>query len=885
VLSNSGKLIDQLVDQFAQDWVEGRKRPLEECLAGVAPTLHAELLSELMLMELELRHASGELPRQAEYLQRFPQFRQQVARVFEEFQDEFHPSPESSQRPINRRQDSQPKGDTSGKDGQQSGKSSRSRNARSVSLHGFLGQLANLELLPLSLIEELQGQQSKSVGSVAQDLVRDRRLTRFQAELLLRGEGDRLRVGKYLLEEPIGEGGMGKVYRGRNPRLKQKVAIKELSAHLVRDQQAVRRFLREIRLSAQASHPNLVRALDAEEQGGRLYLVMEYVPGQDLARFVKKNGQLSVPLAVDYLCQSAEGLQAAHELGIVHRDIKPGNLMRTTSGQIKILDLGMASCRAEIEAPKETDKTTTQLTGTAMFMGTLDYMAPEQAEDVRSAGIPSDLYSLGCTLYFLLTGRAPYSDRSTIQKAIAHASAPIPPLEDDRPDIPDALVMVYQRLMAKQPRDRYRSCAELLQELRRIKTLFLEALECPPPGESASVVGGQSSSLSAHTGDGWPLLDVHEHWSPRRPSRLTVVGNTARQLPKTVWVSLPILAVVLSGWWLFHRPSPPVDTGRSPNSVGAKSTAVATRQPPDEAADPDRDLWCTTPAYRRWISAIEGLPISDQVTALSQKLLTFNPQFDGHIEVVYDGSHSPTSVAMSSRHLQDISPLRALGDLPGFLFLKYLRLSKGNTKGAGRMTDLRPLRGLPLESLDLSGNPVTDLGPLQGMHLLELNLDEMTKLTSLDPIREMPLKKLSLERTESTFDDLNVLQDMTSLEILSLNGNRVIRSLHNLSKLRLRTLGLRQTCLERLDGLNTANLRELFLNQSGITNLDPLRQANNLQVLDCGEAWQLTDISPLANLPNLREVVLLQTGVTDLSPLKTLPRLTISRVPSPPNQE
>jgi serine/threonine protein kinase len=225
--------------------------------------------------------------------------------------------------------------------------------------------------------------------------------------------------------------------------------------------QAVSRFRREVQALARMDpHPNIVMAMHASEHDGRMYLVMEYVPGTDLRRYVQETGPLPVAQSCEFIQQAAVALAYAHRHGIVHRDIKPANLLLTAASTIKLLDLGLARLAAADPAAADTGATKS-----GALLGTVDYLAPEQARDASHADARSDLYSLGCTFYFLLTGRAPFANRSTVEKLMAHAEQVPEPIHRVRPDVPPAIAAVVAKLMAKRPEDRYPSAVQFLDAL------------------------------------------------------------------------------------------------------------------------------------------------------------------------------------------------------------------------------------------------------------------------------------------------------------------------------------------------------------------------------------------------------------------------------------
>jgi WD40 repeat protein len=267
---------------------------------------------------------------------------------------------------------------------------------------------------------------------------------------------------RYRVEQLLGAGGTGAVYRAYHRVMERPVALKVISPGLMTRPAAVERFTREIKAAARLSHPNIVAALDAEQAGGTHFLVMEYVEGTDLARLVQQRGPLPAALACEYVRQAALGLQHAHERGLVHRDIKPSNLLLTAGGQVKVLDFGLALLASESAAG--------DLTSTGVVMGTADYIAPEQADDPHRADIRADVYSLGCTLYFLLTGRPPFPEGNFMQKVIAHSQRAPRPLTDFRNDLPPGLEQALGRMMAKGPAQRYQTPGEAARALARFAT-------------------------------------------------------------------------------------------------------------------------------------------------------------------------------------------------------------------------------------------------------------------------------------------------------------------------------------------------------------------------------------------------------------------------------
>jgi serine/threonine protein kinase len=270
------------------------------------------------------------------------------------------------------------------------------------------------------------------------------------------------RIGQYQLLKQIGRGGMGLVFLAQHVRLGRQVALKLLPGLHQSDKSAIVRLQREIAAAGRLQHPNIVFATDANEEDGIDYLVMEHIQGIDLSRLVAAAGPLPCPDACEIIRQAALGLAHIHSCGLVHRDLKPSNLMLTSGGVVKILDLGLALLR---EGRLDNEESATQ---TGYLLGTADYVSPEQLHDPHDADVRSDLYSLGCTFYKLLTGRAPFggSEHSTLAKKLdAHRFTAAEPIRALRPDVPAEVESILARLLAKERADRIQEPAQLAELL------------------------------------------------------------------------------------------------------------------------------------------------------------------------------------------------------------------------------------------------------------------------------------------------------------------------------------------------------------------------------------------------------------------------------------
>ncbi|MCE9562287.1 MAG: serine/threonine protein kinase [Planctomycetes bacterium] len=322
-------------------------------------------------------------------------------------------------------------------------------------------------------------------------------LTDFQAQVALAGQTSRLVFGSFVLLDKIGEGGMGVVYRALQSRLGRVEALKVIRSDKISSSTVAKRFMREIELTSSLEHPHIVRAYDAGEIKEQLYLATEYVPGTDLATYVDAHGPLSIADACLSIYQTTLALQHVHEKGLVHRDLKPSNLIRDRhTGAVKILDMGLSGfSRSVMESGVAGGGT---LTRDGVVLGTPDFMAPEQVQDPHHVDIRADLYSLGCTFYFLLTGELPFTG-TAVEKLYFHGFAPPPPLKLPAGVVaPPGLPELIARLMAKKPEERFQTPQELLGSLLAIRPIT----EDVPSKPVAVAVAHQTPFPTDHFGAG-----------------------------------------------------------------------------------------------------------------------------------------------------------------------------------------------------------------------------------------------------------------------------------------------------------------------------------------------------------------------------------------------
>ncbi len=306
---------------------------------------------------------------------------------------------------------------------------------------------------------------------IANALVRECKLTKYQANVLLNATGEPLRFGEYLILEKIGQGGMGVVFKAQKQLTDQRssysglVALKVLPSSVSRIESAIRRFNREAELAAQLDHPNIVKAFDFGNQDGRYFISMEYVDGENVTQLIeKRESGLALLTAFEWLRDAANGLKYAHDHHVVHRDVKPSNLLVHRNGHLKILDMGLARSFSSDDGLSD-ESPSIELTMTGTVLGTTGYMAPEQALNSKKADHRSDIYSLGCTFYYFLVGKPIYGGDTMVEKIVAHRETPIPNLSKYRDDIPAAVQKLFSRMVAKKCEDRYQCCGELVEDI------------------------------------------------------------------------------------------------------------------------------------------------------------------------------------------------------------------------------------------------------------------------------------------------------------------------------------------------------------------------------------------------------------------------------------
>jgi hypothetical protein len=685
-----------------------------------------------------------------------------------------------------------------------------------LALDSVVKQLTDSGIVPHGMLERfLPPQASPHDGEeLLCERCKSQQLTRFQAQQLAQGKIESLLLGNYVLLDRIGEGGMGQVFKALHRPMERVVAIKMLPASIQRDDDAVARFQREARAAARLLHPNIVTAFDADEAADVHFLVMEFVEGQDLHALVRKRGPLPPEEAISYLLQAARGLAFAHERGIVHRDIKPSNLLVDRAGVVKVLDLGLARI-----TPTSNEATQPELTGMGTLMGTIDYMAPEQALSAKHADGRADIYSLGCTLYYLLAGRAMYDGDTQVARVVAHREQPIPKLSEIQPKIPAPLESVFRKMVAKKPADRYQSMGDVIEDLARCAAALGMAVDTK-----------KSSSAT------------------RRVTPDERSGGIGRRLVAGI---LAALALAICAWAIYRW-----QTG--------DGTLVADVDPPDGAVEVlDNTIGVETtdgPSTTPNVGPNAILPATgsaDPGQSADRGVATWVLSLGGSVEALEIGKAGsrPQLVADAARLpagqfvVQSIDLRRcqslADADLDRLLPLANLKSLTCGPKvptdaGLSTLGKLRSLESLNLPAgLSITGRGLQSLTKLERLQSLNfsmrvLSAQDAAALTALPKLTTLYVYGIA---GDETLQELAKAKSLTSLSIgaaagISDEGLRIVSTWGGLAHLTFSSKTISDQGLRHLAGMNslkTLNVQAEKLTPAGIEDLK--RSLPNCQVV------------------------------------------------------
>jgi eukaryotic-like serine/threonine-protein kinase len=888
-----GRTADEIASAFDKAWQQGTPR-LEDFVGAVGPAgARRQLLQELVKIDLEYRwrHAAArpsvgagldKPPLLEEYLRRYPELGSPERLALDLIGEEYRVRRYWGSRPSHaeylarfgqhgqhltdslRRIDAELAEELEGTELTSAGKvrlpplgpEKPARATPVASVGGLVEMLRQCGLLGPAQSEELARgslERFPDPHALAKELLCRDWLTPYQVNQLLQGRGHELIVGPYRLLERLGAGGAGQVFKARHQKMDRLVALKILHKELLADPEAVGRFMREIQLVSRLDHPNLIPAYDAGRVGSSYFLAMKYVEGTDLGRLVKKGGPLLLTQACEYMRQAALGLQHLHVHGLVHRDVKPHNLMIGRDGIIKVADLGLArSKRGET-----TELTTGTLTPAAAGpMGTLDYLAPEQALDFHAADIRADIYSLGCTFWFLLMGQPPFPGRSLAETLMSHQTREPAAIEKARSDVPPGLAAVLRRMLAKRPEDRYRTPAEVADALAPYSS-------APHAPDLEFDLGGWSFRARAYTT--WEMLCKF------------AMRNKA-------FTAMVVLAMVMLAWSSVVNYRARRDTERTnqkyeeerkrtlaavPAFVEAARLAVD-RQRVDNALAQlnvalDYDPHCSEarllkgqvlivqkefgrakqdlerylrqqPQDTRAARLVElcGRKHPDEVGNLLDLANVFEQQKIPALADRLLTKYGRGSFEVREKLLKDFFRPRVEKAWPGLgsrLSLDAAGIYRLNLGERKEVTLLDALEGMPLTELDLTRcDGVQDLSPLRGMPLSSLCLQGCNKVRDLLPLRGMPLSALDLGGCIAV-NDLSPLQGMR-LTSLNFAVCPLVRDLTPLQGMRLTSLSL-YSCsgVRDLTPLQSMNLEDIHLPPQVAKGMDVLRRMNSIATI------------------------------------------------------
>lgn len=705
-----------------------------------------------------------------------------------------------------------------------------------------------------------------SAVDLAELLLEQNKLTRFQAELLCEGKSDGLLFGDYVILDKIAVGGMGQVFKARHRRMDRVVALKMLPDPLVDSPLAAQRFEREVKAAAKLEHPNVVTAYDAGEANGTHFLVMQYIEGQDLASLVQQCGRLSVAKSVDYIRQAAKGFEYAHNEGVIHRDIKPSNLLIDAKGTLKILDMGLARIDTEHDPHSPTQ---TELTQEGAVMGTASYMPPEQALDTKSADARSDVYSLGCTLHYLLTGKPPYVGSTLMGTMLAHREDDCPMLSEIRSDVPKSLDAIFEIMIAKQPEERYQSMTLLLEDLAAVAETFSEAEQTiEDSGNDFTDVDSAVETLSTDTSS--TGVDETRLMSPQaapvvKPQRQSSNGR------RFIGSAVAVLCFSLFSYWLYGV----LIQVETPDGI----IQIESNFPDFEVyVDSKKVVTITDPNDKEKIK-VEVKPgakiLSVSKAGFEANLNEFTlKSVKGPIKVTFVPKHktgTPSNNNLTKSARQRLLAERVI-ELGGKVHVQTTE------KPQKSLHDVSVISDLPDEKFSISEIFLSRLPKLTDSDLEKLiTIDPGFKLYSLDL-----LNTSITERGLQYLADWKVMRLYVSLPTISAQGLQYLNEIEALQVLGIQSAPLsvnelKQLPLDRLQGLK---LIGTSLGDEEVKYLSQFKKISSLSLIDNNITNE--GVKHLAEMPNLRLIQIQgnpqlgDAGFHYLAKLKSLEHLECS---------
>jgi hypothetical protein len=689
LVQTTSTLLDALCDDFEAAWQSGACPNLAAYLDRVPAEGDARLFRELLLLEVEYRGKRGDQLTADEYRSRFPAHLDVIAEVFADTSLSSGPASGATTIDLGRQEIADP----------------------SVTEDHVPGD------------EESSRKPTPAGEPVPAGEPGTRRDRRPHDDSSAAPEAP-AHIGRYQILGRLGGGGMGVVYRARHTALGKTVALKVLPKLRIHDPESVRRFQREMIAVGRLEHPHIVTAHDAGEADGVHYLTMELVEGSDFARLLKSRGTLGIADVCELVRQAAAGLAYVHEQGLVHRDVKPSNLMLAHGGQVKVLDLGLALVhQSEVGGDLSTSSNAA--------LGTVDYMAPEQTGDAHRVDPRADIYSLGCTLFFLLAGRPPFCSPqfvSTPQKMLAHVQCPPPSIASLRADVPPALAVALERALAKNPNDRFATMDEFAAALTPLATgADTRRLQTDLPRKTVATPGPAAEKPPGAV-----------------PQPVLARGPLAFRRPAAFLGGVACLAIV--GYWFV--------IGRSGGSSQSPEGGRASASLPEQLA--------SLPSAAGRTSAVSTTPsAAPQATSADTK-----------------AAKSPRDIFQDLQHKATEEAVRWVAAQGGFAhgYIDYvLPLEYVDIKS---LSDV-PTRSFTVTAVKLSGIKTVDDAALENISKLRLlcalDLDDTAVSDDgLLYIQKWPrLSRLVLTNTRVTDKGLESLQTCKFLAYLKLTGTQV----------------------------------------------------------------------------------------------------------------
>lgn len=630
---------------------------------------------------------------------------------------------------------------------------------------------------------------SDAVG-VARDLILREWLTEWQARQLLAGKS-KLYLGRYKLMDVLGQGGMGAVLKAESTTLRRLVALKVMATNLHDDGVARARFEREIEFSASLNHPNIVRAIDADQIGDRFFLVMEYFPGRDLKALVKEQGPVSVEFACECIRQAALGLQHAFERGIVHRDIKPSNLLvtedpATKQPLIKVLDLGLARVSNQVElvsaGGNDFAQTDAGVTRSGQIMGSPDYMSPEQAMSSSTVDIRSDIYGLGVTLFQLLCSELPYTGDNVVEKLLARINTDAPPVSAYRPEIPPVLVHIVAKMLHRDPGQRFQTPAEVAAVLESFAA-DPKSLEVQTQPEPLTLQDIELPTLDAQADETLNqfLGDLNSQ-SPVVSSPVVCRRRKKGIRPLAISLGTAVTIVVAVLFALSQGAGPP----EKKSAAQSSKKSVNDDEQPADMRDP---VEVESPA-----SEIATLPPPTNFLSPDGQLAEWAHRVAREIRVE---TSSGESVVKTSDPLPRVTYSVVGIDLSGIQTL--------NAGALRRITSGRSVRHLNLSGGQLRDFQLRQIVKLEKLRFLDLSNTLITN-EGLNLLKRCPdLARLRLRYNSVGDSGVASLKELVSLTSLDLEGTDItdattemLASCSRLERLNLRHTALTPDAVERL---------------------------------------------------------------------------------------